>query len=121
VATVLYLNATSTVFNKKIKNMDNLLTTEEKSGVKPYLFELLDQKKEEGRAEGIEKGRKEGIEKGREEGIEKGREEGMEKGREEGMENTIRLFLIKNPNWTDQQVAECFEVTIEFVGKIRKK
>ena len=121
VATVLYLNATSTVFNKKIKNMDNLLTTEEKAGVKPYLFELLDQKKEEGRAEGLEKGRKEGIEKGREEGMEKGREEGMEKGREEGMENTIRLFLIKNPNWTDQQVAECFEVTIEFVGKIRDK
>ncbi|MDX2279499.1 MAG: hypothetical protein NW218_07920 [Saprospiraceae bacterium] len=77
--------------------MDNLLTTEEKAGAKPYLFELLDQKKEEGRAEGIEKGRKEGI------------------------ENTIRLFLIKNPNWTDQQVAECFEVTIEFVGKIRTK
>jgi predicted transposase YdaD len=73
--------------------MDNLLTTEEKAGVKPYLFELLDQKKEEGR----------------------------EEGREEGIENTIRLFLIKNPNWTDQQIVECFEVTIEFVSKIRAK
>jgi hypothetical protein len=89
VATVLYLNATSTVFNKKLKDMDNLLTTEEQADVKPYLFELLDQKMEEGRAE--------------------------------GMENTIRLFLIKNPNWTDQQIVECFEVTIEFVSKIRAK
>jgi hypothetical protein len=45
----------------------------------------------------------------------------METGRDAGRENTIRLFLIKNPNWTDQQVAECFEVTIEFVAKIRTK
>jgi len=73
--------------------MDNLLTTEEKAGVKPYLFELLDQKEEEGRAEG----------------------------RAEGMENTIRLFINKNPDWTDQQIAECFEVTIEFSAKIRTK
>ena len=69
--------------------MDNLLTTEEKAGVKPYLFELLDQKMEEGRAE--------------------------------GMENTIRLFINKNPDWTDQQIAECFEVTIEFIAKIRTR
>ncbi len=69
--------------------MDKLLTTEEKAGAKPYLFELLDQKEEEGRAE--------------------------------GMENTIRLFINKNPDWTDQQIAECFEVTIEFAAKIRKK
>jgi hypothetical protein len=69
--------------------MDNLLTTEEKTGVKPYLFELLDQK--------------------------------MEEGIEKGMENTIRLFINKNPDWTDQQIAECFEVTIEFSAKIRTK
>ncbi len=85
--------------------MDNLLTTEEKASAKPYLFELFDQKM------------REGFEIGRAEGFEIGRTEG----RAEGTENTIRLFVNKNPDWTDQQIAECFEVTIEFVAKIRTK
>lgn len=59
--------------------------------------------------------------KGMEKGIEKGIEKGMEKGIEKGMEKTIRLFLLKNPDWTDQQVADCFEVTPAFVRTLRAK
>ncbi len=87
--TALYLNATSTIFNEKLKDMDNLLTTEEKVSAKPYLFELYDK--------------------------------ALEKGIEQGIEKAIRLFLHKNPEWTDQQVAESFDVNPSFVQKIRMK
>jgi hypothetical protein len=45
----------------------------------------------------------------------------LEKGIEQGIEKAIRLFLHKNPEWTDQQVAESFDVSPSFVQKIRMK
>ena len=121
VATVLYLNATSTVFNQNLKKMDTLLTTEEQTTFKPYLIELYEKMMGEAEEKGMEKGIEKGMEKGIEKGMEKGIEKGMEKGIEKGMEKTIRLFLLKNPDWTDRQVADCFEVTPTFVHKLRTK
>jgi len=92
-ATVLYLNATSTTFNEKLRDMDNLLTSEERITVKPYLFELFDKKMDEA----------------------------LEKGMEKGMEKTIWIFMQKNPDWEDQQIADCFEVPLSLVQKIRSE
>jgi flagellar biosynthesis/type III secretory pathway protein FliH len=93
--------------------MDNLLTIEEKAGFKPYLSEFFDQKLKEGFIEALEKT----LEKAYEIGFEIGFKEGMKI----GLERNIGLLLHKNPDWTDHQIAECFEVTIDFVGKIRAK
>lgn len=93
--------------------MDNLLTIEEKAGFKPYPSEFFDQKLKEGFIEALEKT----LEKAYDIGFEIGFEEGLKI----GLEINIRLLLHKNPDWTDQQIAKCFEVTIEFAAKIRKK
>jgi len=63
------------------------------------------------------KGREEGIEKG----MEKGREEGMEKGREEARALTIGTFIRKMPDMPDEEVARLFDVTVEYVKKLREK
>jgi len=97
--------------------MDNLLTIEEKAGFKPYLSEFFDQKLKEGFIEDLEKT----LEKAYEIGFEIGFKEGFEEGMKIGLERNIRLLLHKSPDWTNQQIAECFEVTIEFVAKIRTK
>jgi predicted transposase/invertase (TIGR01784 family) len=46
-------------------------------------------------------------------------EEGFEKGLEKGREEILRAFLRKNPEWSDEQVAAVFEVSIEWVRNIR--
>ncbi|MFZ4477062.1 MAG: hypothetical protein ACOYPR_17835 [Saprospiraceae bacterium] len=105
--------------------MDNLLTIEEKAGFKPYLSEFFDQKLKEGFIEALEKTLEKayeiGFEIGFKEGFEIGFKEGFKEGMKIGLERNIRLLLHKSPNWTDHQIAECFEVTIDFVGKIRAK
>jgi hypothetical protein len=44
---------------------------------------------------------------------------GIKQGMEKGIETTIRIFITKNLTWTDQQVAESFEVSLDFVKKVR--
>jgi len=51
--------------------------------------------------------------------LEEGFEKGMKKGIEKGIENLLVAFLKKNPDWTDQQVAACFDITVSTVKKIR--
>lgn len=91
IATAMYMSATSQSFNKKIMNMENLLSAEEALKYKPYFLEL--------------------YEKGVEEGIEKGIQEGIEKG--------IMNFIKNNPGWSDAQVAAAFEIEVVLVQKIR--
>lgn len=62
---------------------------------------------------GLEKG----IEKGIEKGLEKGKEEGLEKGKTE----LIMVFIKKNPDWSDEQISDLFEVGLSFVARIRKQ
>ncbi len=51
--------------------------------------------------------------------LEAGFEKGMKKGIEKGIENLLIAFLEKNPDWTDQQVAACFDIAESKVKKIR--
>lgn len=91
-ATILYLYKVSPTFNEKINDMDNALSAAEQEVIKPYLFELYEQ----------------GIEKG------------IEKGKMDTLRLMIHNFLKKNPDWTDQQMADLFEIDITLVAKLRK-
>ena len=123
VVTVRYLSANSKTILKKIHLMDNATASPEEKVFKSYLDDWFEEAKakalREGMEQGMEKGIKKGMEKGIEKGIEKGLEKGMAQGLEKGMENTIRTFIVKNPTWTDRQIADCFDVTLSFVKKIR--
>ena len=46
-------------------------------------------------------------------------EDGMEKGLEKGMEKLLIAFLKKHPGWTDQQIADSFDVSATWVKKVR--
>lgn len=48
-------------------------------------------------------------------------EQGIEKGIEQGIEKTVLLFLKKNADWTDEQIARTFDVKKEWVQQLRKK
>jgi predicted transposase YdaD len=67
------------------------------------------------------KGEKQGIEKGREEGMEKGREEGIALGIERAQALTIGTFLLKMPDMPDEEVANLFDVTVDYVNGLREK
>jgi predicted transposase/invertase (TIGR01784 family) len=114
-ATIIYMSRISSVFNEKIEDMDNVLSAAEAQVVKPYVIRLY----EEGMEKGIEKGMEKGIEKGMEKGIEKGMEKGIEKGDSFGFARAILTFLKKNPDWSDQQVAQVFEVDLALVKSLR--
>ncbi|MGJ7030139.1 flagellar biosynthesis/type III secretory pathway protein FliH [Niabella hirudinis] len=68
----------------------------------------------EGMAIGIAKGTAEGMEKG----IQKGMAKGRTKGLEEAKSDYIRNLIVKL-NFTDQQIADLTEVSIDFIKKIR--
>lgn len=48
-------------------------------------------------------------------------EQGIEKGIEKGIEQAVLLFLKKNADWTDEQVARTFDVKKDWVQQLRKK
>ena len=76
--------------------MDNESSTEAAEVIKPYLIELYEQ------------------------GIEKGLKKGLKKGMKKGMKRLILAFLKKNPTWTDEQVAEYFEIEAGLVKQVLK-
>ncbi len=55
-----------------------------------------------------------------EEGTEKGFKQGFEQGIEQGIEKTLTTFMRKNPDWSDEQLAAVFEVSLDIVQKVRK-
>ena len=124
-ATILYLSAASKTFNKNFQAMDDLLTTNEKKEVLPYVIELFEKAyvdgMEKGIKDGLEKGMEKGIKRGMQKGIKEGIKEGKEMGVKEGMEKSIQTFMIKHPEWTDTQIAESFDVETTFVQAIRTK
>ncbi len=90
--TIIYLNATSSTYREKLKNMDTLLPSQEAVTIKSYLFDLYD------------------------EGMEKGLEKGMEK----GIEKVVEAYMRKYPTFSDNEVAETLEVSLTLVRNIRK-
>ena len=91
--TMVYLGKTLPSFNQNIKNMSDLLSSEEQTAAKPYIIQMLDHAEEKG----------------------------MEKGIEKGIELLLMKFLKKNPTMSNGQVAEIFEVPLTLVQRIRVK
>lgn len=56
------------------------------------------------------------VEKGRREGCQEGLEEGQQKERDKAVRNLVKQSLL-----SDQQIASAFEVTVEYVARIRKE
>jgi flagellar biosynthesis/type III secretory pathway protein FliH len=81
----------------------------------------LREERAKGIAEGTAKGIAEGTAKGIAEGIAKGIAEGTAKGKLEGRELTISTFLSKMPDMPDAEVARLFDVTTEYIRKLRGK
>ena len=48
--------------------------------------------------------------------VEKGRREGQQKERDKAVRNLVKQSLL-----SDQQIASAFEVTVEYVARIRKE
>jgi predicted transposase/invertase (TIGR01784 family) len=94
-ATAIYMSRTSAIFNRKIKDMDAVLSETEKAAVKPYLIQLYEEWREKGISEGIEKG----VEK--------------------GIEQLLITFIQNNTSWSDQQIAASFNIPEAKVKKIR--
>lgn len=83
---------------------------------------------EEGYKEGLEKGLKQGIESGLEKGIEKGIEQGIEQGIREGIKkgvekNSFEIIqnLLAKELFTDEEIADLTNVTLDYVNQIRLK
>jgi predicted transposase/invertase (TIGR01784 family) len=91
--TMIYLSATSTIYRKKLDNMDTGLPQEEAVAIKSYLFDLYD------------------------EGMEKGIAKGMEK----GMKKLLAAFIRNNPSATDADIAKSHDVPVAWVKKIREQ
>lgn len=90
--TVRYLNNTSRSIQNKFQDMDNSkATTLEEKLFKEY----MDEWRQEGRQEGIEQGFKTAI--------------------------AIQKLILKNPSWTDQQIADSLKVLVSQVKKVRKE
>jgi predicted transposase YdaD len=65
--------------------------------------------------------RREGMEQGIEQGIEKGKKEGIAEGRNQIMDNTFTILdEFKENTLSIEQIAEKFEVTIEYVQQLKK-
>jgi len=75
--------------------------------------------REEGLMNGIEKGIEQGIEKGIKEGREEGFTEGIEKGREEAVTAAIERVMHKFPHFSDQEIADIFELLVERITEVR--
>ncbi|MFN7831390.1 MAG: hypothetical protein ACK5Q2_05315, partial [Bacteroidota bacterium] len=61
------------------------------------------------------------MSKGEKQGIEKGREEGIALGIERAQALTIGTFLLKMPDMPDEEVANLFDVTVDYVNGLREK
>jgi predicted transposase YdaD len=120
--TLLYMVSVSKTVQKALENPATNMTVEEEDLVLPYVFQKYIAKYKQ---EGLEAGRQEGLEEGRQTGMKQGLEQGMKQGLEqgisEGMILLIQKFLLKNPEMSDDAVAEYFEVTPDIVRAARQK
>jgi hypothetical protein len=140
--TLLYMVSVSKTVQEALENPAINMTVEEEDLVLPYVFEKyrikymheglekgmheglqkgMHEGLQKGIQEGLQKGIQEGLQKGLEQGIEEGREQGREQGISEGMVLLIQKFLKKNPDMTDEAVAEYFEVSPGIVKSARLK
>jgi len=88
-------------------------------GIEQGIEKGIEQGIEKGIEQGIEKGIEQGIEKGIEQGIEKGIEQGIEKGREEALTAAIERVILKFPHFSDQEIADIFELLVERIAQVR--
>jgi flagellar biosynthesis/type III secretory pathway protein FliH len=69
----------------------------------------------------VKKLQEEERERLREESIKEGLREGINAGRNEGLERTIITFMKNAPRYSDSDLAVLFEVTPEFIHRLREK
>jgi len=62
---------------------------------------------------------KEYMDEWRQEGIEKGVKQGFEQGFKTAI--AIQKLILKNPAWTDQQIADTLKILVSQVKKVRKE
>jgi predicted transposase/invertase (TIGR01784 family) len=103
--TFLYLQTTLSLKEEEIMDIAEKMPPRTPSGEKTTYEQIF------------ERGLGVGITKGIEQGIEKGIEQGIEK----GIEKTIYNIMRKHPEMTDQQVADFFDVSVDFVKQIRAR
>ena len=115
IVTARYLSTTSKTFQKRISNMNTATATREEK----VFHSILEDRFEEAWTKGIEQGVKQGVEIGVKQGVEIGVKQGVEIGVKQGVEIVVRTFIIKNPQLTDQQIAEIFDLPQDFVKKVR--
>jgi len=72
---------------------------------------------EEARLEGLEKGIEQGIEKGIEQGI----EQGLTKGELLKARKVAMHILKKQPEWSDEEIAELVEMPVSFISQARQE
>jgi hypothetical protein len=66
-------------------------------------------------------GKEEGIEKGIEKGIGLGIERGIEQGASKAIHDVVVSLLTKFPNWSDTEIAEVANTTLENISRIRRE
>ncbi len=109
---------------KQIHEQVKSIRLSEKMGMKymqAWEERILD--RQEARREGLEEGREEGIREGRREGLQEGHKEGLQKGLEEGSLDAKRKIALNmlESGIPEADVARLAELSLEEVGKLRKK
>ena len=73
----------------------------------------------EAKAVGRQEGRQEGWQEGRQKGRQEGRQEGVLIGTDLGLNIAIKKAMLNQPAFTDLQIAELLDVSLERVQNIR--
>ncbi|MCS6904504.1 MAG: hypothetical protein RML72_01450 [Bacteroidia bacterium] len=70
--------------------------------------------------QGLRIGLQKGLQKGRKQGLQKGLQKGLEKGLQKGLQKGI-INMLKAGKYTEEEIAQTFEVTLQYVQKIKEK
>jgi predicted transposase/invertase (TIGR01784 family) len=92
-------------------------------GYDKYIDELLytDAIKQEMEKRGLKKGMRKGLSQGREEGLSQGREEGKVEGEKLALEKILLLIEdIKSGLYSNQQLSEKHNVSLEYIQKLKE-
>jgi Flagellar biosynthesis/type III secretory pathway protein len=116
-ATWLYFNSTTKFEEDEMAHLIETLPPPEGEKFKSTFERLI----EAGEKRGLEKGRQEGVQQGLQQGVQQGLQQGLKQGVQQGLQQTLLTFLKKFPDWTDEQVASTFEVSLDFVRQVREK
>lgn len=108
--TLLYMISVSKTIQEAFENPSDNMTVQEEELLLPYVFEKYKVKY-----------REEGLQEGKEEGLQQGLQEGLQQGLQQGLKQLIQKFIKKNPDMSDNAVAEYLEVAPDLVQAARQE